>query len=329
MARWKFALTLLGSMLFAAGCAPGNPELDDEEVDESDDALSGARLVFGADFSESVEGKLRAGDPVELSYDASRLPSCRGDQGGVPQWSITAFYRVGGGDVQSVPVAGLNATSPVLIVPPATGQLELWFQVTNRWGCVAYDSDFGQNYRFSVAAAAGQPGWVGNPASVVDRWTCGGGPCELSRVALDKGFRYDTWARQRATVAGLYFDVWEEGVTDWDNPDLWKEVDAQVHFRFTGQSAFTARYVDFLHRVNHDARYQVVLRTIDPFFAKPSVVPAEQCPDMQLTRSADGQYVFVEVELYFTADSVELRPAPQQTFKGRFEDYAAPYAACL
>lgn len=37
------------------------------------------------------------------------------------------------------------------------------------------------------------------------------------------GFRFDTWARQRATVAHVYSEAWEEGFTDWDKPDLWKQ----------------------------------------------------------------------------------------------------------
>ena len=35
------------------------------------------------------------------------------------------------------------------------------------------------------------------------------------------------------------------------------------------------------------------------------------------------------LEPYFTADAVDVRPEDAETFVGRFEDYAAPYAACL
>lgn len=314
---------------FLAACAPGEPEDIEEAAADSEEALGEPRITFSASYTETVEGKLRAGDPIEIKYDPARLPSCRGEQNGTPQWAITAFYRVNGGDVHTIAVAGLMAAAPALLAPEKAGTLEVWFQVTNVWGCNAYDSDFGQNYKFSIAAPVGQPGWAGNAASVIQRWTCDGGPCDHHRVSLDQGFVYDTWARQRAAVAGLFFDVWEEGVTDFDNPDLWKQVDAQVHYRFAGQEAFTTRYVDFSKRVGNDARYQVLLRTIDPFFAMPSVVSEEQCPAAALTLSPDGQYVRTEVEAYFTADGVEIRPAPGATFKGRFEDYAGPYAACL
>jgi hypothetical protein len=323
-----FGFTLV-TIVALGGCAPGEESAADEPTAEAEGALGEARITFGSDWSETVQGKLRAGDPVEIVYDASRLPSCRGEQNGTPQWAISAFYRVGGGEVHTVSVAGLNAQPSTFIVPQDKGSLEVWFQVTNRWGCNEYDSDFGANYRFPVAAPVGQPDWAGNAASVITRQTCSGGPCDENRVSLDQGFVYGTWARQRAAIAGFYFDVWEEGVTDFDNPDLWKQVDAQIHFRFSGQTAFTSRYVDFFHRVGNDARYQVLIRTIDPFFAMPSVVAPESCPAAALTATPDGQYVSTEIEYYFSADGVEIRPSAGETYKGRFEDYVGPYAACL
>ncbi len=292
-------------------------------------ALGAARITFGADWSESVQGKLRAGDPITIAYDASRLPTCRGDQGGIPQWAITANYRVAGGEIHAITVAGLSAASPVVVVPEAKGDLEMWFEVDNRWGCHAFDSDFNHNYHFKIGAAQNGPDWVGNAASVINRATCEGGPCDANRVGLEHGFSFDTWARQRAAIASLYFDVWEEGVTDFDNADLWKQVDAQIHFRFAGQPAFTSRYVDFFKRNGNDARYQVRLITLDPFFAMPSMVPAESCPEAQLTLSPNGQYAMTDVEYYFTIDSVELRPGPGETYHGHFEDYANGYSACL
>ena len=201
--------------LFAGlpACAPGDPDAIEEHAEEAEGALGEARITFGADFSETVSGKLRAGDPIEIAFDASRLSTCRGEQGGVPQWAITAHYRVNGGSVHAITVAGLMAESPALIVPESAGTLEIWFSITNKWGCHAYDSNFGENYRFQLAAPVGQPGWVGNAASVINRWTCEGGPCDQHRTGLGQGFVFDTWARQRATVAGLYSDVWEEGVS--------------------------------------------------------------------------------------------------------------------
>ena len=33
------------------------------------------------------------------------------------------------------------------------GDVALWFQVTNRWGCSEFDSDYGQNFHFAVEGA--------------------------------------------------------------------------------------------------------------------------------------------------------------------------------
>jgi hypothetical protein len=316
-------------LLSVPACAPQN-DLDLEDFGSDDEALEASRIVFSGDWSESVQGKLRAGDAIEIAYDPSRLSGCRGEQGGIPQWSITAFYRVGEGELHTVTVAGLNAEAKPVLVPEGKGKLSLWFEVTNVWGCHAYDSDFGKNYRFDVSSAVGQPGWVGNGAFVISRWTCdNGNACDSSRVGFENGFVFDTWARQRATIAGLFFDVWEEGVTDWDNADLWKQVDVQIHYRYSGQQAFSTRYVDFSKRVGNDARYEQKLRFLDPFHAMPSVVAEDQCPAADLTLTAGGQYVSTELEYYFTADGVELRPEGGGTYHGRFEDYAQPYTACL
>lgn len=316
--------------LMLPACAPGSDSFEAEDADQHEAALTTSRIVFTAGWEENVEGKLRAGDAIELVFDESRLASCRGEQNGIPQWAITAYYRVDGGEIHTVPVAGLNAGSSVAIVPSTKGTLEIWFEETNRWGCHAYDSNLGENYSFTLAGPVGQADWIGNGARVIDRWTCNdGGPCDASRVSLENEFTFGTWARQRAFVAGLYFDVWEEGVTDFQNPNLWQQVDAQVHFRFSGQEAFTSRYVHFSKYVGNDARYELRLRTIDPFFAMPSVVSEEACPAADLTVTADGQYVSTDVEYYFSADGVELRAEDGGHFVGHFEDYVGPYAACL
>ena len=283
-------------LLCLSGCVSAQERAEVDALDQA--ALGTPRIVFGGDWSEVVHGALRAGDPIEVACDASRLPTCRGEQGGTPQWAITAHYRVAGGDLHAITVAGLSAEAPAVIVPDAKGDLEMWFEATNRWGCDAFDSNLNHNYHFKVKTALNEPGWVGNAASAIDRATCEAGPCDASRVGLDMGFTFGTWARQRAAIAGLYFDVWEEGVTDWNNPDLWKQVDAQIHFRFAGQPAFTSRYVDFFKENGNDARYQVQIRTLDPFYAMSSVVSADACPKAKLSLSPDGQCATTDVDFY-------------------------------
>ena len=43
-----------------------------------------------------------------------------------------------------------GAEEPVLSLD-ASGELQIWFQNNNRWGCNAYDSAFGANYHFAIA----------------------------------------------------------------------------------------------------------------------------------------------------------------------------------
>ena len=327
-------LALASLLLATAACVPpGTATTEDEDLVAGEDALESATITFGQDWSETVDGDLVAGESVRIVYDDARLPGCRGTQGGVPQWAITAHWRLVGNDGSehggSAAVAGLNAGAPVVVETPVAGALSVWFELTDRWGCHAWDSNHGEDYDFEVAPAPGTPGWVGNAAVVLSRLTCDGGlPCESTRQPLDQGFVFDTWARQRAAIKAVYFDVWEPGVTDRDGVEVWREVDARVHVRFDGQAASTMEYADFLQRVGNDARFELGLRDLDPFFMMPSVVPAEQCPDVALVLSPDGQYVRTQVEITFEADGVPLAPA-SGAYVGTFEDHAQGYAACL
>lgn len=111
---------------------------------------SGPSISFASDWSETVNGELTKGAEVTIAYDPERLTKCRGTQGCYQQWAITAQYRVDGGPIENVVVAGNGASAEPRITLSHRGDLELWFQNTNRWGCVAYDSNLGANYHFDV-----------------------------------------------------------------------------------------------------------------------------------------------------------------------------------
>ena len=113
-------------------------------------------LFFNADFSEVVMGTPKAGKTFIVTYDLNRLPDCRQTYNGLPTWEIVVEYRFDGGPVTSTPVTTTNGgytrvTSPTPITAPAGAhQVEMWFKNTDRAGCVRYDSDYGQNYRFNL-----------------------------------------------------------------------------------------------------------------------------------------------------------------------------------
>lgn len=317
------------ALVSLAGCAPGSDVLEQDDTDSSSDALTQATLEFGAAWNEDVSGVLAEGGSVVVHYDDSRLAQCKGTQNGIPQYAVTAHYSVAGGPVHDLVVAGLNAAPQPKLTLDSVGELSIWFEATNKWGCHAWDSNFGDNYRFQIVEEPSKPNWIGNAVSVVARQTCTGGPCDDSRRDLGLGVSYDTWARQRAAIRSIYFDVWEPGVTDFDNADLWQQLDAQVHYRWSGQSGFQTEYVNFFRRNGNDARYELPLRPLDPMHGNVINDPATECPAGALTLSPDGFYVRTTLELYFTVNGKELRPAPGATYTVVFEDYKERYTPCL
>jgi hypothetical protein len=113
-------------------------------------------LHFRTDWTQQVAGALRAGQTFAVDYDVSRLPTCRGTNNGKDAWGVEVFYRFDDGTTGSTSVVqgiGTYAEGPapaVLTAPPGVQQVEMWFQNTDVDGCVAYDSDFGKNYSFSL-----------------------------------------------------------------------------------------------------------------------------------------------------------------------------------
>ena len=307
---------------------------DTAEIGTSEAALGEAgTLTFGANFETTVSGTLQKGKTVRVAYDASRLTACRGDQNGHAAWSITGYWRIGNGAVRSFEAGGFSPSGgsdqPVLALD-ASGDLQIWFQNNSVWGCNAYDSDFGRNYHFAIQPAANEPGWMGNVRDIVSRQTCNG-PCESDMQPVTGEILYDTWARQRAAIKAIYFDVWKQGVTDFDNADLWKQLDVQVHSRVAGTSAFHSAYVSLDRRTGNNARYAADLGALDPFAGQSTLTKKSDCPAFPLSAPADsgGQYVEAVVELYFTVNGAELRPAAGDTFKVRYQSYRALYAVCL
>jgi hypothetical protein len=327
------APAFLSLILSASACSlPASAESTRATTSPLATSASPATITFGADWTDSASQPLVAGAAVTIAYDPARLPTCRGDLSTGPGWSISAFYQVNGGAVSSVTVAGeglANSSPPATFVLPAAGDLAMWFQVTSVWGCDAYDSSFGANYHFAIAASANAPGWMGNASSLIDRATCPG-PCYADAQSADAGFTYGTWARQQAAITALFFDVWKQGITDFDNPDLWQELDVEMHSRIGATGAFATSYVSFATYVGNNARYAVNLRPIDPLPGQNdgAITDKSLCPTFPTTTSADGQYIQADLELYFTVNGAELRPADGTVFHGLIQNYAGLYAIC-
>jgi len=327
---------IAGAVALASGCAaPATTEpANDAEVGTSEAALGEAgTLTFGANFQVEVTGSLSKGKKVRVAYDASRLTACRGDFNGKPGWTITGYWKIGSGDVHSFEAGGFspsNGTDQPVLALDQSGDLQIWFQNNNRWGCSAYDSNFGSNYHFPVQAAANEPGWLGNVRYITSRQTCNG-PCESDLRDVQGDVLFDTGTRERAAIKALYFEAWKQGVTDFDNADLWRQLDVQIHSRVVGAAAFTTAYVGFDRRTGNNARYAVDLGAIDPIKGQFPITKASDCPAFTITAPAvnGGQYVEAVVELYFTVNGAELRPAPGAAYRVRYQNYKSSYALCV
>ena len=73
---------------------------------------------------------------------------------------------------------------------------------------------------------------------------------------------------------------------------------------------------------NHDARYALSLRDLDPY-------AAPGCPKVPMTPTSDGQYVETELAVYFTVNGIALRPAGGDgLYHGTYQDYRARLDDC-
>ena len=336
MSHGHFPKLLLVSAALLAGCAaPAAPD-ETADVGTSDSALGEAgTLTFGADFKVQATGTFEKGKKVRVLYDVNRLTACRGDFNGKPGWSITGFWRIGAADVHAFDAGGFSASGaagPPVLALDQPGDLQIWFQNNSRWGCNAYDSDFGKNYHFVVSPAATEPGWVGSVRSIISRQTCDGGVgCESDLRDVNGEILFGTWARQRAAIRKIYFEVYKDGVTTSDDPDLWKKLDVQVHSRMGSSGAFTTAYVGFDHRTGNNARYAIDLNAMDPIKGSFTIQNKSDCPafPLRVPAEAGGTYVEATMDLYFTINGVELRPAPGAAYRVRYQNYKDLYKPCL
>ena len=333
----RLAFILASSSVACMACG-ATPDEVSTSLASAATASETATITFTSGFTQSAT-PLVATQQAQIAYDPSRLSACRGELGygnGI-SFSIDGFYAVngiafqppvgvGGADLANLHLAaGALPSFPL----PFAGTLQMWFENSDAFGCTAWDSDYGANYAFTIAAPANAPGWVSGGSYLLDRATCPG-PCYADAHPADGGVTFDTWARQDAEITQIFFDVYSAGVTDFDNPDLWQQLDVEVHSRTSRAQAFTLAYVDFATRVGNYARYALDLRPVDLLPGQDGGVltSASQCPAIPVTVTADGQYVQADLELYFTVNGVAVQPSGGGAFQVTFQNYAGLYAIC-
>lgn len=267
-----------------------------------------ARLVFDASFHQHREGVFAPGGELAISYDPARLTQCRNSQGGHPLYDITAHLVFTPG--QERRDVSVRDGAPIVSVPAGARSVALWFENTSTSGCQAWDSNFGNNYVFDTLVP---PQWMGEVRTLITRDA--NDPCDGGSSAAQP-FSFGTWARQRAFITSTCFQIYQPGLTDRDDPDLWQKLDVQVHYRYGGVSSWQTRAVDFDRRSGNNARYRFSLRDVDP-------LRSYHCPEVPPTPTSDGQYAEVSFEYYLTVNGGELRPAPGATFAGSYADYVS------
>lgn len=266
-----------------------------------------ANLVFAADFTQHRDGVITAGGTISVDYDISRLQTCHQEQGGHPQYDITAHVRWSPENTELL--GSVRDGSATFDVPTDGAQsVAIWFETTSVSGCHAYDSNFGANYEFDVARA---PQWVGNAVNLITRDAddpCAGG------APASAGFHFDTWARERAFISNLCFEVYQPGMTDHDDPDLWQKLDVSLHWRGSTTDAYTVVPVSFDRRVGNNARYAINWRLVDPF-------RDFHCPGIPTTMDPSGMYIQAQLDYYIEVNGYQVRPEPGAGFAGIFQDY--------
>ncbi|HEY3806919.1 MAG TPA: DUF6209 family protein [Kofleriaceae bacterium] len=150
-----FRFTLLGAL---AACTTATPPTS-QVVNAVDSTGSNeATIAFQAGYTETTTGALVAGSTVRVTYDLSRLETCDAESDGIAVWGTTGYAQFDDGTTVALTVSELQGTAVVpvaadLVLPASATSVAFWFTQTNEWGCVAYDSDFGQNYTFELQAS--------------------------------------------------------------------------------------------------------------------------------------------------------------------------------
>jgi len=112
-------------------------------------------ITFAGDFTESQQGDLLAGDGMRIAYDLGRLAACHAESNGSDVWGASGSAQFDDAAPVTFAVSRLDRGRVVpvvaeLQVPASATRVQLWFTVSNTFGCVAYDSNSGQNYAFDI-----------------------------------------------------------------------------------------------------------------------------------------------------------------------------------
>ncbi|HEX4450557.1 MAG TPA: DUF6209 family protein [Kofleriaceae bacterium] len=245
-----------------------------------------ATLAFTADWQATRAGVIVPGGSVTIDYATSRAPACRG-----AGWDIAAHVLFTNAPEQIIASVASGSTS-FTVPPDGASQLVIWFENTDSTGCDSYDSNDGANYTFAVET---RPQWLGDATNLLSQSAtdaCAGG------ADANQGFTLDGTARSFDSRSDLCFQVYQPGVTDFPNTDIWQQLDSNVHWQLTtmtGETAWFSTPVDFNQFVGNNAQYAFAWEQIDPF-------RANHCPELTPDPIGNG-LVQIQVQYYVTVNN--------------------------
>lgn len=162
--------------------------------------------------------------------------------------------------------------------------------------------------------------WAGLTSQAFTRYAPD--PCNDGRTELVEVVHYDDYVRQRATIRNVCFEVWSPGVTDWDNPEFWRQLDVQVHYRF-GTGAYQHAYVNSIDRRGNNRRYAwSVGFGFDPFGHSTSLASI-QAPLTILSETDTSAFVQANLDFYFTVNGRVLNTPSNHDFAVEFTGYTS------
>ena len=166
-------------------------------------------------------------------------------------------------------------------------------------------------------ADGGMPLWAGLTSVTLERYAQD--PCDNGQHALgDAPIGYDEWVRERAGVRNVCFEVWSPGITDVDNPDYWKLLDVQAHYRF-GTGAWKMQYVPSIDQRGHNRRYAWSIDwSLDPMSFAQSLV-AVGAPLTIEAESNGYAMISKDLQVYFTVNGRALKSPSGNAFIVRYE----------
>lgn len=144
-------VTCMSSLV--AGCVDSASTLEAPDSGKADGQQ--VTVTFAEDFTETADGPLVAGNRIRIRYDLDRATTCRGFTNGSDAWGVSGFASFDGGEPVGFSVSRIVdgttiAVEPELSMPHGANQVELWFENTDVFGCQAFDSNLGANYRFAI-----------------------------------------------------------------------------------------------------------------------------------------------------------------------------------